>query len=359
MEGLVVNPNHWLGRTVLITGHTGFKGSWLALWLARLGAKVVGVALEPETRPSLFIDAGIPEIVTSYIHDIRDDLFLTEISQRHEVDTVFHLAAQALVLASYEKPIESFAVNAIGTAAVLEAVRKTPSVTACVVVTTDKCYENTNNGWPFREDDRLGGHDPYSASKACAEIIASAYRRSFPDSSCASVATARAGNVIGGGDWAADRLVPDIVRAYKHGTGISIRAPESVRPWQHVLEPLHGYMLLAKALSAGSKDIATSWNFGPDPSNQKSVAWMAAEFVSAWGQRISVSQGTPREHEAHYLTLDSTLARLNLHWKPMLDAKTTVDWAAQWYREYLGGSNAYDLCIDNIKAYERLLNDDK
>ena len=326
----------YAGRKVLLTGHTGFKGSWLSSWLLGLGADVAGYALEPDTEPSLFDDLDLQSHMGHAIGDIRDLDRLTHVLTSEQPDIVFHLAAQPLVRRSYAEPLYTFDTNIMGTANVLEASRGAASVRAVVVITTDKVYENAETGQAYAEDDRLGGFDPYSASKACAEIVAASYRRSFLDTEDAAlVATARAGNVIGGGDWAQDRLIPDCVRAQMAGEPVVVRNPESVRPWQHVLEPLAGYLTLGRALLERNTDAATAINFGPEPSDTLPVSRMVELFLEAWG---SGEWETPelgeQPHEAGLLMLDISRAAEVLNWAPAWDAPRAVHAAAAWYRAY-------------------------
>ena len=355
LESMEVNRAFWAGKRVLVTGHTGFKGSWLTLWLKHLGADVTGVALAPMAEPNLYSAAAVGNDCRSYINDIRDDAMLAKTIEEHQVDIVFHLAAQSLVLPSYEYPVETFSVNAIGTAAILQAIHRADRAMSCVVVTSDKCYENQEWVWAYREDDALGGHDPYSASKACAELVTASFMRAFFDSTKVSVATARSGNVVGGGDWSSDRLIPDIVRSYENGMPLSLRNPGATRPWQHVLEPLHGYLMLAEALSSSETHARCAWNFGPDVSHERDVDWVATHFIDAWGQPKAIELIPGRRHEAHALALDSSKARRMLNWQPRLDIDTTIAWTARWYWDYLKGSSARALCIQDISAYMELL----
>ena len=322
------------GRTVLVTGHTGFKGSWLSLWLTDLGAKVVGYALPPDTTPSLFNQLELAQSVDSRIGDIRDAVLLEKTLRETRPEVVFHLAAQPLVRESYERPAETFAVNALGTANLLDAVRRAGSVKACLVITTDKCYENPENGRAFREDDRLGGRDPYSASKACVELIVASYRAAFFSSpGAASVASARAGNVIGGGDWAKDRLLPDCARSLAAGRPVSVRNPKSVRPWQHVLEPLSGYLRLAARQLAEPARHAEAWNFGPQPGRALSVGEVTKLAVKVWGSGswLAAPEDPAAPHEAGQLYLDSTKAEQKLGWLPVYGAAEAVERTIAWY----------------------------
>ncbi len=322
------------GARVLITGHTGFKGGWLTIWLKLLGADVYGLALPPEQGPSLYTLAGVDRGVHSMFGDIRvlddvNDAFIAA-----QPDLVFHLAAQPLVRRSYARPVETYATNVMGTVHVLEAARRTPCVRGVVIVTSDKCYQNRETLWSYREGDPLGGVDPYSSSKGCAELATAAYRHSFFNGGgFALVASARAGNVFGGGDWSEDRLVPDIARAIGDGRPVVIRNPDSVRPWQHVLEPLRGYLMLGAQLFVGQADFAQEWNFGPDESEAVSVQQLVERIIRVWGQgsiEVEVDPGAP--HEARLLNLDVTKARALLGYRPVLDLEQSIDLTVDWYR---------------------------
>ena len=342
LEGLAVKAafgGAFSGRTVFVTGHTGFKGAWLSLWLRELGAKVVGYALPPDAKPSLFEQSGLERLVDSRLGDVRDAALLEKTLGETRPEIVFHLAAQPLVRRSYEQPAETFATNVQGTANLLEAVRRTDSVRAAVVVTSDKCYENREADHAYREDDRLGGRDPYSASKACAEIVVASYRDSFFSAASAerravSLSSARAGNVIGGGDWAVDRLIPDCIRALAAGRAISVRNPRSVRPWQFVLEPLSGYLSLAAHQLASPESGAEAWNFGPSPEDAHTTAQVAELVVRGWGSgRWTAADADPSApHEAGLLKLDSGKARARLSWRPVYGADEAVARTVAWYR---------------------------
>jgi len=338
---------HYAGRTVLVTGHTGFKGSWLCAWLTRLGARVVGFSLPPEGQPNLFELAELERQMVHLTGDIRSIDALTSAFDAHRPHTVFHMAAQSLVRRSYDEPVATFAINALGTAHVLEACRHTDSVAAVVIVTTDKCYENREWLWAYRENERLGGHDAYSASKACAEIVTSAYRSSF-FSEGARVASARAGNVIGGGDWARDRIVPDIVRAAAAGATAQIRNPLAIRPWQHVLEPLAGYLLLGSRLANDGARYAQAWNFGPKEEEFVTVEALARRLSAELGKgAIQLSPPDPTAvHEAHTLRLDSTKARTILGWQPRLSVERAIDLTARWYRAWLDDPGSARAVLD-------------
>ena len=346
LEGLAVNAafgGAFLGRTVLVTGHTGFKGAWLSLWLHELGAKVVGYSLKPDSPASLFVQSGVEHLIDSRLGDVREAALLEQTLRETRPEIVFHLAAQPLVRLSYEQPAETFATNVMGTANLLSAVRRTNSVRVCSVVTTDKCYENREEDYAYCEKDRLGGRDPYSASKACAELVIASYRNSFfsagsEKSHAASLSSARAGNVIGGGDWSADRLVPDCIRALTAGRAISVRNPRAVRPWQFVLEPLSGYLSLAAHQLAAPKAGAEAWNFGPSPDDARTTAQVADLVVKGWGSgrwtAASADPAAPRE--AGLLKLDSAKALARLYWKPVLDADEAVARTVAWYRAASG-----------------------
>lgn len=353
----------WRGRRTFLTGHTGFKGSWLALWLQQLGADVLGYALPPHTTPNLFEAAKVTDGMTSVFGDLRDVEAMKEALQRHRPEIVFHLAAQSLVRASYRDPIGTYETNVLGTAKLLEAVRGCDSVHAVVVVTTDKCYENREWLWAYRENDALGGFDPYSNSKACAEMVVSAYRNSFfhPARHAehgVAIATARAGNVIGGGDWSSDRLVVDIVRAFSTGDMLKIRNPQAIRPWQHVLDPLHGYLMLAQKLYGQGTQFSGAWNFGPHYADAKSVAWIVEHLAARW-QAVAPG-GAPQweldagehPHEAQMLKLDWTKAALELGWHPMLSLPEALDRTLDWYQCVHAGEDARTKCLSQLGEYD-------
>ncbi|MGQ0512024.1 MAG: CDP-glucose 4,6-dehydratase [Betaproteobacteria bacterium] len=353
-----MTPDAWRGRRVLLTGHTGFKGAWLALWLRSLGAHVAGYSLAPPTQPSLYAEARVGEgLEAGATADIRDLGTLQSFTRAFDPEVVFHLAAQSLVRRSYVDPRETWSTNVEGTACLLEAARACPALRAVVVVTSDKCYRNDGAARPFREDDALGGSDPYSASKAAAEIVSSGYRASFFDGDGRpALATARAGNVIGGGDWAQDRLVTDAVKAFAAGAPLRLRHPQSTRPWQHVLDALHGYLILAEALLAGDGRCAGGWNFGPAPEDERPVSWLAARLAARWGEGAGwrPDQG-PHPAEAATLRLDSSRARRDLGWRPKLQLEAAVDWTVDWYRGHLGTSgSAHALCTGQIERFQAL-----
>jgi CDP-glucose 4,6-dehydratase len=353
--------NVWQGRRVFLTGHTGFKGGWLALWLAKLGAQVRGYALAPSTESNLFSVALVGTVLDDVRGDILDRANLETSMAEFAPDVVFHLAAQPLVRRSYSDPLGTYATNVMGTAHVLEAVRKTPSVRAVLAITTDKCYQNKEWVWPYREIDALGGYDPYSSSKACAEILSAAYRNSFfpPDSldhHHVALATARAGNVIGGGDWSQDRLIPDLIRGFLQKEPVLIRRPDAIRPWQHVLEPLYGYLLLAQQLLDQKRQFASAFNFGPGEDDAWPVGRIASKMAKVWGQGATwVQDGDPGAHEAGYLRLDSSKARADLKWQPRLKIESALDWTVDWYRAWKQGQNMQGFTAAQIERYEDLL----
>lgn len=345
----------WRGKRVLVTGHTGFKGAWLTRWLVLSGAEVAGYSLAPETDPNLFDVTGLAKQCQSTLGDVRDLPLLSKVVSSYRPEIVFHMAAQALVRRSYREPVDTYATNVLGTVNVLEALRQTGSARAVVVVTTDKCYENREWEWAYREVDPLGGHDPYSSSKACAEIVATAYRRSFFENQI--VATARAGNVIGGGDWSEDRLLPDIVRGVGSGKAVVIRNPASTRPWQHVLEPLSGYLLLAERVWNDPRTFADAWNFGPRDDDTQPVGEIARRFVEALGAgSLELGKPDPKApHEAGLLQLDAAKARSRLGWTPRLGVDGALRLSAQWYKAYLADHTSALATLDaQIREYEAL-----
>jgi CDP-glucose 4,6-dehydratase len=350
-----MNPGFWAGRRVLVTGITGFKGAWLALWLKELGAVVRGYSLAPPTTPSLFDLARLRTEVDWVEADVRDRARLAQDVGAWRPEVLFHLAAQALVRTSYEQPVETFETNVMGTVHVLEAVRASPDVRALVMVTSDKCYENREWDWPYRENDLLGGHDPYSSSKACAEIATASYMRSLLKDSSVGAATVRAGNVIGGGDWARDRLVPDVVSALMNKSAARIRSPGSIRPWQHVLEPLSGYLLLAERLFERRCEPGGSWNFGPNPDAVQSVSAVADAVCKGWGSDASwVREELPQPHEARTLTLDSSKARIRLGWNPRLAYADAIRWTVAWYKAFAAGDDVAEETRKQLRRYQEL-----
>lgn len=353
MEALVnPSPSFWRGRSVLLTGHTGFKGGWLALWLRRLGATVAGLSLPPSTEPSLhrLLHGDAEERYC----DLRDLEAVRAVFAAAQPQIVFHLAAQPLVRASYRDPVETYSTNVMGTVHVLEAARRQGGVEALVVVTSDKCYENREWPWAYREIEPMGGHDPYSSSKGCAELVAAAYRSSFFQGGATRLASARAGNVIGGGDWSEDRLIPDIVRAFARGEPALIRRPDAVRPWQHVLEPLCGYIRLAERLASDEgESFAQAWNFGPPDEDCRPVAHVVDRLAALWGDGASwFSTGEPQPHEASFLKVDASKARARLAWTSRLRLDEALAWSVEWYRAQRNGGNAAALIEAQIERYE-------
>lgn len=347
---LGLDPDFWHGRSVFVTGHTGFKGSWLALWLQQLGARVSGYALAPATSPSLFDLAEIAAATHHRTGDIRDYRMLATSLADSTPEIVFHLAAQALVREGYRDPLTTITSNVTGTAHVLEAARHTPSVRAVVVVTSDKCYDNKEWLWPYRENEPLGGRDPYSASKACAELVTAAWRSSFPRPGFA-IASARAGNVIGGGDWATDRLVPDALRSWTRGEPLQVRHPGAVRPWQHVLEPLHGYLVLAQHLFR--EEAADAWNFGPDDHDMIAVGELLNRLAARWGSGARWhADAQPQPHEASLLRLDSTRARLHLGWKPVWNLDQALARTINWHRGWTAGADMKTRSLEDITHFQ-------
>ena len=353
MEIGKVNPNFWKGKRVFLTGHTGFKGSWLSLWLQQIGAEVKDFSLNPPTTPSLFAEANVAQQMQSEVGDIRDFSKLSESIRSFNPDVLLHLAAQPLVRLSYKEPIETYSTNVMGTVNVLEASRYASHLKAIVVITTDKCYENREWEWGYRENEPMGGHDPYSNSKGCAELVVSAYRRSFfHTNDTAAVASARAGNVIGGGDWAEDRLIPDILRAFEKQQPVIIRNPLSTRPWQHVLEPLSGYLVLAQQLYNQGKTFAEGWNFGPKDDDCQPVQWILDKMVYFWGEGAHYQiDNSEQPHEANFLKLDCSKAASRLKWHPQWRLEQTLEQIIQWHRAWLQGEEMQTHCLREIKEY--------
>lgn len=354
-----LDRSFWRGRRVLVTGHTGFKGAWLSFWLAEMGAEVSGVALAPEGNPSLFGLLGLDKLISSTIADINDRAALEAVFSRSRPEVVLHLAAQALVRASYADPVQTFATNVTGVVTLLDVVRSALSVRAVVVVTSDKCYDNKEWVWGYRETDALGGRDPYSASKGCAEIAARSMQMSYfapfaPGGHAARIATARAGNVIGGGDWSRDRLVPDIVRGCLSQSGvIALRNPHAVRPWQHVLEPLAAYLMLAQRLLTAPDGFDDAWNIGPNQTENRRVLEVAEAMLVALGRgRLEVVSDAAAPHEANLLMLDCSKARTRLNWRPQLDFDATVALTADWYGAWLRGEDIASLSRAQIAIME-------
>jgi CDP-glucose 4,6-dehydratase len=360
VESLAVKPRFWQDKRVFLTGHTGFKGGWLALWLKALGARVSGYALAPASAPNLFEAARVDRALEHRTGDIRALADLRAALRDCRPDVVFHLAAQSLVRQSYAEPVETYATNVLGTVNLLEAVRQEPSARAVVIVTSDKCYENRERAEPYAEGEPMGGHDPYSSSKGCAEIVTAAYRASYFDPARhgehgVAVASVRAGNVIGGGDWAADRLIPDAARAADAGEPIRIRNPKAVRPWQFVLEPLHGYLLLAERLWSGGGAFAQAWNFGPADEDARAVAEVMDRIVALWGGGLRWEPDrASHPHEATLLRLDSRKARAELGWRPRLGLPQALQWTVRWYQERQRGADMARVTADQIAAYQAL-----
>jgi CDP-glucose 4,6-dehydratase len=359
MEGLAMS--FWAGRRVLITGHTGFKGGWLSLWLNKLGADVCGLSLPPATAPNMFTEARVAKEIRSEIADIRELEHLKSIVLDHRPEVVFHLAAQPLVRSSYVDPVTTYTTNVIGTVNVLESVRWCESVRSVVVITTDKCYENREWVWAYRETDRLGGHDPYSNSKACAELVVDSYRNSFfppnqYEKHGVAIATARAGNVIGGGDWSKDRLIPDAIQAFTSGELLQIRNPNSIRPWQHVLEPLGGYLKLAQRLIEAGVDYSGPWNFAPESSDARPVIWIIERLAREFGEmarwRVDESE---HPHEAKLLKLDWSKAANGLNWQPTMPLDRALRLTSEWYRRRDAGDDPREITLEQISMFTQLL----
>lgn len=343
----------WRGKRALLTGHTGFKGSWLSLWLQSRGTELHGFALSPQTNPALFDVADVASGMHSMIGDIRDYAAVRDAVRRACPEIVIHMAAQPLVRLSYKEPVETYATNVMGTVHLLEAIREQGGVRAIVNVTTDKCYENREWVWGYREDEPMGGHDPYSNSKGCAELVTSAYRRSFFEGSGTALASARAGNVIGGGDWAADRLLPDILRAFERCEPVVVRNPHATRPWQHVLEPLSGYLGLAEQLYLEGETWAEGWNFGPRDEDAKPVRWIVEHLVNRWGTGASwILDDQKNPHEANYLKLDISKVKTRLGWAPRWDLATALGKITEWHRDWMGGADMRNVCLQQIAQYE-------
>jgi CDP-glucose 4,6-dehydratase len=353
----------WKGRRVFLTGHTGFKGSWLALWLHALGAEVTGYALAPPTEPNLFEQAEVERTLRSIRADIRDFPTLKAAITEWRPDVVIHMAAQSVVRRGYDDPVDTYSSNVMGTVNVLESVRQLRHPCGIVNVTSDKCYENREWVWGYRENEPMGGRDPYSNSKGCAELVTTAYRESFfPPASIedhgVAIATARAGNAIGGGDWTADQLIPDLMRAFLAGRPCLLRNPSAIRPWQFVLEPLRGYLTLAERLAQDPRRFASAWNFGPAESDARPVSWIADQLARSWGNNASWSlDAGAHPHEARFLKLDTSKARTCLNWHPVLPLQVALDWIVEWYHAFQAGANLRDLTWMQIERYEALVHD--
>lgn len=353
-----MTPDFWRGKRVFLTGHTGFKGSWLSLWLQSLSAELTGYALKPPTNPSLFEEARVAQGMTSIEGDIRDLEFLSRAMQAARPEIIIHMAAQPLVRHSYVAPVETYSTNVMGTVHLLEAVRHCPSVRTVVNITTDKCYENKEWVWSYRENEPMGGYDPYSSSKGCAELVSAAYRSSFFNpvdyaKHGVALATARAGNVIGGGDWSQDRLLPDILAAFARGEAVRIRNPHATRPWQHVLEPLRGYLTLVERLTEDGVTFAEGWNFGPNDEDARPVSWIVDEMAKRWGAGANWTvDGGEHPHEANYLKLDISKARAKLRWQPVLTLIESLDLIVDWAKASAAGRDARKLTLEQISQYQ-------
>jgi len=354
----VIDQNFWQGKRVFLTGHTGFKGSWLSLWLSSLGAEVKGYALNPPTSPSLFNEAKVDSLIDSQIGDIRDQDTLHESMTKFSPDILIHMAAQPLVRYSYDAPIETYEVNIIGTAKVLEVARSCANLKAIVNITTDKCYENDGRSEGYKEDDKMGGYDPYSSSKGCAEIVASAYRRSFLQDQGIGLSSVRAGNVIGGGDWADDRLIPDILRSFEKNEPVIIRNPKATRPWQHVLEPLSGYLVLAQKMYRDQNKYAEGWNFGPNEQDVKSVDWILNKMIAKWPNSSWELDSSSNPHEANFLQLDISKAESKLGWKPIWELSHTLEKIIDWHQAWINKEDMQTVCLSEIKAYMADMNNE-
>ncbi len=348
----------YFGKKVLITGHTGFKGSWLAIWLQHLGAEVIGYALDPPTDPSIYELCHVSDFITSIIGDVRNLEHLNSVIRREEPEIIFHLAAQSLVKRSYKEPVETYSTNIIGTAHLLEAVRRSPSVKAVVIISSDKCYKNNEWYWGYRETDTLGGADPYSSSKGCCELVTASYIDSYfnPDKYSqhqTAVAAARAGNVIGGGDWAEDRLIPDCIRNLHQQQTILIRSPDAVRPWQHVLEPLGAYLVLARNLYLNGTRFSGAWNFGPDYGDARAVRWVVAALIKLWGNEAAWEiDEDPHPHEANILKLDCSKAKTLLNWKPNWNLEQALEKTAAWYKAHFNQEDMLEVTLEQIRTFE-------
>jgi len=347
----VINQAFWQGKRVFLTGHTGFKGGWMSLWLYSLGAIVKGYSLKPLTSLALFEEANVRSVVDSQIGDILDFDTLQESILSFDPDIIIHMAAQPLVRYSYINPIETYEVNVIGTTKVLEVARSCSNLKAVVNITTDKCYENDNRSEGYKESDPMGGFDPYSSSKGCAELVTSAYRRSFLQEQGIGLASVRAGNVIGGGDWAEDRLIPDILRSFEKNKPVVIRNPKATRPWQHVLEPLSGYLVLAQKLYNDQDQYAEGWNFGPNEQDVKSVDWILDKMISKWPNSSWVLDSNHNPYEADFLKLDISKAKYKLGWKPTWELDHTLDKIVNWHRSWLNKEDMQTICLTEIEEY--------
>jgi CDP-glucose 4,6-dehydratase len=357
MENMVetdmLNSEFWKGKKVFLTGHSGFKGSWLSIWLNSMGAVVRGYALKPATNPNLFTIAGIENLVTSDFNDIRDYSLLCRSVLEFSPDIVFHMAAQPLVRASYENPLETYEINVMGTTNLLEAVRHCSTIQAVVNITTDKCYENNEWVWGYKETDRIGGRDPYSSSKGCSELVTASYRDSFLSGVNVGIATVRSGNVIGGGDWADDRLIPDILRAFESSKSVIIRNPNATRPWQHVLEPLSGYLILAEQLFKNPDEFSEGWNFGPYDQDVRSVDWILDQMTHLWPGASWKLDLDDNPHEAKLLKLDISKASSILGWTPTWDLDVTLGKIVRWHKHWVQGADMRAECVNEINEFTK------
>jgi len=347
----MINKQFWSGKRVFITGHTGFKGSWMSIWLMRLGCNVQGYALPPNTSPSLFQVAKVGNLIDSQIGDIRDQDLLYESMVNFNPDILIHMAAQPLVRYSYNNPIETYEVNVIGTAKVLQVARSCNNLKAIINITTDKCYENEGLDKSYKETDPMGGYDPYSSSKGCAELLTASYRRSYFDDLGVGIASVRAGNVIGGGDWASDRLIPDILKSFEANEPVVVRNPNATRPWQHVLEPLSGYLLLAQKLYFNSKNYSEGWNFGPDEKDVQPVHWILEKIISRWPNATWEVDEKVSPHEAGFLKLDISKANDRLNWQPVWELDKTLEKIIYWHKAWINKSDMQYLCLAEIEEY--------
>ena len=352
----MIDKEFWAGKRVFVTGHTGFKGSWLCLWLHHLGSSVKGYALDPPTSPSLFDAAKISKLIDSKIGDIRDQKLLHKSMVSFNPDILIHMAAQPLVRRSYDEPIETYEVNVIGTAKVLEAARNCSNLKAIINITTDKCYENVGFDKSYQETDPMGGFDPYSSSKGCAELVTASYRSSFLNDLGIGVASARAGNVIGGGDWANDRLIPDILRSFELNRAVIVRSPNATRPWQHVLEPLSGYLLLAQKLYDDHKIYSEGWNFGPNEKDIRPVNWILDKMISYWPNASWSLDDNVNPHEASFLKLNISKASELIGWTPTWDLQTTLGHIIRWHKLWLGDADMQKVCIAEIDNFTKDMN---
>jgi len=354
----LVDKNFWLNKRVFVTGHTGFKGSWLSLWLSSIGALVKGYSLNPNTFPSLFDEAEIDTVVDSKIGDIRNLKALKECMVDFNPDILIHMAAQPLVMYSYESPVETYETNVMGTVNVLESARLCKKLKAIINITTDKCYENDGRSYGYREYDPMGGYDPYSSSKGCAELVASAYRRSFLQEQGVGLASVRAGNVIGGGDWADDRLIPDILRSFEENESVVIRNPKATRPWQHVLEPLSGYLILAQKMYNNPNKYAEGWNFGPNKEDVKSVDWILDKMIAKWPGSSWKLDVNSNPHEADFLKLDISKAKSKLGWSPIWELSQTLEKIINWHQAWFNKEDMQAICLAEIEEYTRDMNNE-